>query len=242
MKKVLFAVLALGMLASCSCQGVRMNWTRTEAHGVETRSITGFERIELLGSLDVKYMQADSFSVKVDAPVSVIKDVETRVDGNVLKVGMKGEGKLLNFGVSDSKGVTVYVTSPDFLGIILRGSGDFECQHLLDTDNLDIELQGSGDIVFNDIVCDRVNASVLGSGDIRLKNVKALQSSNQVIGSGDIKINYNNSGVVESAIVGSGDITLSGIVRRSTYEVRGSGDMHTNDLLIKEEKTETIIK
>ena len=101
------------MLTSCSCHGLRVNWTRSEAHGEQTRSITGFERIELLGSLDVKYMQADSFSVKVDAPVEVIKYVETRVEGNVLKVNMKGENNLINFGIRDSENVTVYVTSPE---------------------------------------------------------------------------------------------------------------------------------
>ncbi|MBE6261408.1 MAG: DUF2807 domain-containing protein [Prevotella sp.] len=242
MKKVLFAVLTLGMLTSCSCHGVKTNWYKTEAHGEETRSITGFERIALKGSLDVKYMQDDSFMVKVDAPVEVIKDVETRVEGNVLKIRMKGEGKFLNFGVSDSDDITVYVTSPDFLGISLQGSGDFECQGLLDTDNLDIELQGSGDIEFDDIICDKIDVSVLGSGDVKLKNVKTQQSVNEVVGSGDIKIHYDNSGNVQSSIVGSGDITLSGQVQRSFYEIRGSGDMKTGNLLIQEEKTETRVK
>lgn len=242
MKKVLFAVLTLGMLTSCSCHGFKASWHKTEAHGEETRSITGFERIFLQGSLDVKYMQGDSFSVKVDAPMEVIKDVVTRVDGNVLTIKMKGEGHFLNFGVSDSDDVTVYVTSPDFLGVTLQGSGDFECQGLLDTDNLDIELQGSGDIEFDNIICDKVDVSVLGSGDVKLKNVKTLQSVNEVVGSGDIKIHYDNSGNVESTIVGSGDITLSGQVKRSTYEIRGSGDMNTGNLLVTEEKTETIVK
>ena len=234
MKKVLFAVLTLGMLTSCSCHGLKMDWHKTEAHGEETRSITGFERIALQGSLDVKYMQGDSLLVKVDAPVEVIKDVETRVEGNVLKIRMKGEGKFLNFGISDSDNVTVYVTSPDFLGISLQGSGDFDCQGLLDTDNLDIELQGSGDIEFDDIICDKVDVSVLGSGDVKLKRVKALQSKNEVVGSGEIKIHYDNSGDVRSTIVGSGDITLTGQVKSSSYDVRGSGDMKTGELTIKQ--------
>ena len=66
-----------------------------------------------------------------------------------------------------------------------------------------------------------------------LKNVKTLQSVNEVVGSGDIKIHYDNSGNVESTIVGSGDITLSGQVKRSTYEIRGSGDMNTGNLIVK---------
>ena len=232
MKKVLFAVLALGMLASCSCRGFNASWHKSEAHGEQTRKITGFERIALQGSLDVKYKQADSFMVKVSAPVEVINDVETRVEGNVLKIGMKDEGKFLRFRLSDSDDVTVYVSSPDFLGVTLQGSGDFLCQGLLDTDNLDIEVQGSGDIEFDKIICDKVDVSVLGSGDVELKRVKAQQSKNEVVGSGEIKIHYDNSGVVRSTIVGSGDITLSGQVKSSTHDVRGSGDMKTGELTI----------
>ena len=233
MKKVLLAVLALGMLASCSCRGLNASWHKSEAHGEQTRKITGFERIALQGSLDVKYKQADSFMVKVNAPVEVINDVETHVEGNVLKIRMKDEGKFLRFRLSDNDDVTVYVSSPDFLGVSLQGSGDFLCQGLLDTDNLDIEVQGSGDIEFDKIICDKVDVSVLGSGDVELKRVKAQQSKNEVVGSGEIKIHYDNSGDVQSSIVGSGDITLTGQVKRSTYESRGSGEMHTKELRVK---------
>ena len=215
MKKVLLAVFALGMLASCSCSGLNVNFTRTEAQAEEQRALTGFERIELLGSLDVKYQQADSFSVRVEAPVEVLKKVETRVDGNKLVVRMKGEGKLINFGVADSRDVTVYVTSPDFLGILLKGSGDFECQRLLDTDNLEISLQGSGDISFDDVICDQVEVSLVGSGDVDVKNVKAQRSYINLVGSG---------------------------VKKYKSNVRGSGDINAGGLMILEERTETTIK
>lgn len=239
MKKVLLAVLALGVLASCSCSGLNVKYSHTDPQAEEQRSLTGFERIELLGSLDVKYQQADSFSVRVDAPVDVLKKVETRVEGNKLIVNMKGEGKIINFGISDSENVTVYVTSPDFLGITLRGSGDFECQQLLDTDHLDIVLNGSGDIKFDDIICDQVDVSLVGSGDVDLKNVKMLRSYVNLVGSGDVKVNFDNSGMVEANLTGSGDISLSGTVRKYKSNVRGSGDMHTDGLRIIEEKTET---
>ena len=234
MKKVILAVFALGMLTSCSCSGLNVNFTHTEAQAEEQRSLTGFERIELFGSLDVKYMQADSFSVKVQAPVNALKKVETRVDGNKLVVKMKGDGKLINFGVADSRNVTVYVTSPDFLGIMLKGSGDFECQRLLDTDNLEISLQGSGDISFEDVICDRVDVSLVGSGDVELKNVKTQRSYINLVGSGDVKMNFDNSGMVEANLTGSGDITLNGKVMRYNSNVRGSGDMHTGGLMILE--------
>ena len=233
MKKVLLAVLTLGILTSCSCSGLNVKFSHTAAHAEEQRSLTGFDRIELLGSLDIKYQQSDSFSVRVDAPVEILKKVVTRVEGDKLIVNMEGEGEMINFGVPDGDNVTVYVTSPDLLGIALRGSGDFECQHLLDTDNLDIMLNGSGDIKFDDIICDQVNVSLVGSGDVELKHVKMLRSYVNLVGSGDIKVNYDNSGAVEANLTGSGDITLSGSVKDYTSNVRGSGDMHTEQLAIR---------
>ena len=242
MKKVLFSVVTLAMLTSCACDGPKFHYFKTEAHAEENRLLKGFERIELLGSLDVKYTQADSFSVRVDAPVNVIKDVETRVIGNKLVVNMKGSNKLINFGVPDGDDVTVYVTSPDFLGIELKGSGDFECQKQLDTDCLDIVLRGSGDIEFDDVICDQVNVSLVGSGDVEVKHVKALRSLVDLVGSGDVKMRFDDSGEVESRLTGSGDITLSGAVQTYKSNVRGSGDMHTNGLRISESKTETTTK
>ena len=231
MKKVLFAVMALAMLTSC----MNVHYSRTsKALAEENRQLKGFERIELLGSLDVKYEQADTFSVVVQAPPKVIDDVETRVEGNKLIVNMKGSNNVINIGVSDSEDVTVYVTSPDFLGIELRGSGDFECKKLLDTDNLDISLKGSGDIEFDDIICDQVNVSLVGSGDVELKHVKMLRSSIDLVGSGDVKIGFDNSGSVDANLTGSGDITLSGTVKQYKSNVRGSGDMHTNGLVVSE--------
>ena len=240
MKKVflsLIALVALGMLTSCSCNGLNVNFTRTKPLVERTRQIKGFERIELQGSLDVKYCQADSFSVLVKAPADVIKDVETRVDGNKLVVNMKGSNKFLNIGVSDSEDVTVYVTSPDFIGIELKGSGDFKCKGLLDTDKLDISLNGSGDIEFDDIICDEVNVSLVGSGDVEVKNVKMLRSNVNLVGSGDIKVKYDDSGKVEANLTGSGDIELTGEVTEYKSNVRGSGDMHRNGLLVRSKET-----
>ncbi len=231
MKKVLLSVVIIALLTSCYWSGIR--YSSTQEHAEEHRQLKGFERIELLGSIDVKYAQADSFSVSVQAPADVLKDVETRVVGNVLQINMKGSDKFLNIGVSDGDDVTVYVTSPDFLGIELKGSGDFECNSLLDTDNLDILLKGSGDINFKDIICDHVNVSLVGSGDIEVKNVKTLRSNVELVGSGDVEIHFTESGVVESSLVGSGDIKLSGTVNNSISTKRGSGDLDTNRLIVR---------
>lgn len=229
--KIQILAMTVVLIGLASCTGCRVNtWHVKTSQSSETRPLRDFERIELLGSLDVKYQQADSFSVEVCAPEKYLDQVETLVDDNRLVLRMKGEGKFINFGVADGDDVKVYVTSPDLIGVTLRGSGDFECLHLVDTDNLDITLNGSGDIKFADVICDRVNVSLVGSGDVDMREVKTLWAGVNLVGSGDVKMCFNNSGKVEANLTGSGDITLKGTVSDYKYNVRGSGDMHTDKL------------
>ena len=231
MKKVLFAIVALALFASC-----KFDVTKSVTVGPnveESRQLKNFERIALFGSMDVKYAQADSFSVKVNGPSDIVEKVETIVEGNVLKVKVKDGNRFVHFGSIDSGNVTVYVTSPDFLGINLMGSGDFMSVSPLDTDTLTIDLKGSGNIYFKDIICDRVDVSLIGSGDVEVNNVKTQQARLDVIGSGDIDMGFDNSGSVDAQVKGSGDITMKGTVRQMNKLVRGSGDIDTDDLRIK---------
>ena len=218
---------------------------------VETRPLKGFERIRLQGSSDIKYTQGKTWSVRVKAPKSIIKNVVTRVEKNCLVVSIKS-GSVFNFNSLKDNDVTVYVTSPDLIGVEVQGSGDFECKSKVDTDNLDLSLRGSGDIEFTDIICDRVRSSVVGSGDLEIKYVEARQSTIELVGSGDVKIRQSKveqtqielkgSGdvkvhcdqcqVVNCRLVGSGDITLTGTVRQLNKTSRGSGDIETGGLHI----------
>ena len=231
MKKLVFAMMATALLTSC-----KFDVTKTVSVGPnieESRQLKNFERIMLLGSMDVKYAQADSFSVKVNGPADAVKKVETILEGNVLKVKIKDGDHIIHFGSTDSGNTTVYVTSPDFLGISLMGSGDFMSVRPLDTDTLSIELKGSGDIHFKDVICDQVNVSVIGSGDVSVGNIKTQQARLDLIGSGDIEMNFDNSGAVDAQVKGSGDITLKGTVKQMNKLVRGSGDIDTDDLQVK---------
>ena len=228
----------------------------TKQKVTERRKVARFERIKLVGSPTIRYVQADTQSVVVTAPQQLVKKVLTTVEGNRLVVSMKGENfSVLKFGDS-GQNVVVTVTSPDLIGVELQGSGDFECKQHLDTDNLDVQLRGSGDIEFTDIICDNLKASVVGSGDLEVKKVVAQRVDIELVGSGDVKMNerrvrqtkvelkgsgdvklqMTGCGTVDTRLVGSGDITLSGDVARHNSYSRGSGDVHTKMLQVKSKK------
>lgn len=222
----------MALVALTSCRGFKAHFHTDEPLMQQHRNLKGFERIEQLGSIDVKYAQADSFSVVVEATGKMMDCVQTRVEGNKLIVNMKGNSSLFNVDWNDTREVTVYVTSPDFLGIELRGSGDFDCERLLDTDTLGIALKGSGDIKFGSIVCDQANVSLVGSGDVEVGRLTAQRAAADLIGSGDIQLNLDRCGRVEARLKGSGDITLRGNVRNIRRQVIGSGDIDTDGLTV----------
>ena len=222
--------MTVALLTSCN---IHVDKT-VSSYVEESRLLTGFERIAMMGAMDVEYIQADSFSVKVQASnVDEVMKVETVLEGNELKISMKNGSRFLHFGDTNADDIKVFVTSPDFLGISLMGSGDFLSARPLDTDTLTIELRGSGDIHFNDVICDQVSVSLIGSGDVSLDRVQTQWGQLDLIGSGDIDVFFDNSGEVNAQVKGSGDIEMKGTVRKMNKLVRGSGDIDTDELMVR---------
>ena len=223
MKKT-FCILAVLLAVLFSTSLYAFNANEVE----ETRSVTGFERIRLQGSPDIKYTQGKTWSVRVKAPKSLISKVVTRKEGNCLVVSLKNTGFFSREGRNSD--VTVYVTSPDLIGVEVQGSGDFESKTHVDTDNLDISLRGSD---IKKIVAQQSVIELVGSGDVKIRQSKVHQTQMELKGSGDVKVHCDNCGTVTCRLVGSGDITLSGTISKLNQTTRGSGDIHTESLKIK---------
>ena len=225
---------------------------------VEMRKHRGFERVEISGSPTVVYTQADTFGVRLEGPEKMVENIMTEVDDKTLRVYNKGRVSfkfgVVNLNWGDKDDVTVYVSSPDLISVRLNGSGDFFSRKPVDTDVMNITLRGSGDIVFDDLICDVNNTELVGSGDIRINHLEAQKSTAVLVGSGDVNITQANvrdtdlslrgSGDIvvnflegcKSADVqlnGSGDITLKGTLTHYDAHKNGSGDIHTSDLRIE---------
>ena len=225
---------------------------------VELRKQRGFERIEISGSPNVVYTQADTFGVRLEGPEKMVDNMMTEVRDRTLYVYNKGRVDLkvgfVNLNWGDKDDVIVYVSSPDLIGVRVNGSGDFVSRNLLDTDVMNIVLRGSGDVSFDDIICDACTTELVGSGDIRINHLDAKTSTAVLVGSGDIRIEEANvqetdlslrgSGDIavnfeegcQSAqchLAGSGDISLSGTLTHYDCKKSGSGDIHTDNLIVK---------
>lgn len=260
MKKQLFPVaglmaLAVVLMSATSCVKTSHSLPLDEGQRVtESRFLKGFEKIEIVGSPTVYYTQADSFSVEVTGPENYIEDILTEVNAKSLVIRNRGKMGVVNFQLNGSNKISVHVTSPDLIAISLNGSGDFISKQRIDTDNMEINLRGSGDIDIADLICDRCDINLIGSGDIDLKRLEAQRIAASLIGSGDIDLKLNNvlntllalkgSGdisadfakgckKVECELRGSGDISLKGNVEHFSKQKSGSGDIEYHKLTIE---------
>lgn len=255
MKSKQFVIASLMLLmASATLVSCHNTAVFSKDYVTEERLIKGFEEIEVVGSPNVYYTQADTFSVKVKGPDNFVENILTEKSGKTLTIRNKGKWGMVNISFSDEDELAVYVTSPDLVAVRVNGSGDFVSKDLIDTDKMDIALRGSGDINIDQLLCDRCDVELIGSGDISLPSIEAKEASAVLIGSGDINmrlfkvvdtnITLRGSGDVNADFVedcrsvdctlnGSGDISLSGKVNRFNAEKHGSGDIDSAKLSIE---------
>ena len=255
MKRKQFAIvgmmLLMGSATLVSCHNTAVI---SKDYVTEDRLIKGFEEVEVVGSPNVYYTQADSFSVRVKGPDNFVDNILTEKNGKTLTVRNKGKWGVVNISFSDEDELAVYVTSPDLVAVRVNGSGDFISTDLIDTDNMNITLRGSGDINIDKLLCDRCDVELIGSGDIDMPEVEAKETSAVLVGSGDIKmglskvadtrLSLKGSGdikvdfsegcrSVDCTVNGSGDIGLSGKIGHFRGEKHGSGDIDIANLTIE---------
>ena len=80
-------LMAVAML-STSCVNMKVGLSGDIA--TEYRPLKDFEKIEISGSPNVYYTQADTFSVKVRGPKDAMENILTEVDGGTLSIRNRG--------------------------------------------------------------------------------------------------------------------------------------------------------
>jgi hypothetical protein len=118
--------------------------------------------------------------------------------------------------------IDVHLYVDDLQKLQLRGSGTIRCNGEFLADDLDIEIDGSGEIFLN-TDANEINIRINGSGDVYLDG-QTDELDIQVNGSGRLKAEGLEAEDCEVVINGSGDCWLN-IEDKLNVTVRGSGDV-----------------
>jgi Putative auto-transporter adhesin, head GIN domain len=212
MKMMCLPVLCLGLMSFNGC-----NFIGIHGSGVaktESRAVTSFSKIELAGSPDVEVTIGPATSVSVTADDNLLPIIETKVEGDTLKIGSKQS-------YNTTLGVKVKITVPALDGASVSGSGDIHVKGLKAAD-LEAGVTGSGDVTLTG-VADRLHAQITGSGDLRAGDFAAKSVRVTVTGSGDATVQATEE--LDASVTGSGDVHYSGHPSKVRKTVTGSGDI-----------------
>ena len=205
-------VLCLGLITISSC-----NLNAIHGSGVsktETRAVSSFSKIDLLGSSDVQVSVGSDTSVAVTADDNILAIIETTVEGDTLKIDSKKS-------YSTSLGVKVNITVPALNAVSISGSGDIQVTGLK-TGDMDASITGSGNVTLSGVV-DKLHGRILGSGDLRAGELAAKHVKVGVTGSGDAAVRAIEE--LDASVTGSGDVRYSGSPPQVRRSVTGSGDI-----------------
>lgn len=231
----------------------------------QTVAVDNFDKISLTGNIDVIFSQGSKTSVVIVGNRKDIDKVEAEVKGSTLFISTKTEKK--NVGgvtVKTTKfidEVKVKVASKDLKEVKITGNGDFKATTDIKTDNLNLNVSGSGDMEFKKVTADAAKATIAGSGDISIKKLdtKNLNTSIagsgeieidnvtdrcdvaqlSIAGSGDMKMKFEGCRDLRCKIAGSGEMELKGKVGDYSSAISGSGEIDKRELTITGKTTES---
>ena len=196
----------------------------------QLKGLPYFNKIVLDGALDVEFSQASRGGVAIKGRKSIVENVKVKVKGQTLYISL---GEKDWFRVDRSEKSDIYVSSPDLISVVMRGAGDFEAKNLLDTDTLNVELNGAGNIDFDRIVCDEAYLVVKGAGNLEVDKLTANRTKIAMLGVGNADVEFKNAGHVDCLLSGVGNIDLEGTVKSLSKNVRGTGNIDTTELMVR---------
>lgn len=188
---------------------------------IETRALPVdiFDGIILEMDARLFVTQGSEFEVLVEGKDNIIDEIELDVRNGVWTIDT-------DRCVRDLGDMRIFVTMPDIRMLATTGSGDILAENVLQLNDIELRITGSGDmdleLIADDVdiqlsgsgdaslfgECDELKARVSGSGDIRAFGLLAREGDIRVSGSGDVEVSIEE--FLLARISGSGDIRYRG--------------------------------
>jgi hypothetical protein len=185
----------------------------------EVRNVDQFSGVSLAISANVFLTQGPVQKVEVEGDKTSLEEIETEVNNGTLKIHTKDmfHG---NFGK-----VSVYITVPAINALTVSGSGDITANSDINSDELDLNISGSGSIRFSALSAGEVSANITGSGNIEVSAGQARSDLEVVVtGSGSLSAEGFSAAKADVTITGSGSAKIWAVEELET-NITGSGNV-----------------
>jgi len=165
---------------------------------------------------------------------NIFNAMDVKVQNNKLILDVKKDSIL-----RPSK-LTIYTCSHNINQVSVRGSGKMILKGEVNSNDLDLKITGSGNLIADSLLCNNLSVNITGSGNAHLTGA-SNQSSYKITGSGDIKafdffvqnltcgisgagnIEVFVSNKLDVNITGAGNIIYRGEPQSIDKKITGSG-------------------
>lgn len=145
----------------------------------EARTVSGFSKISLKGTGNLKISQGLTEAVRIEAEDNLIKKLQTEVKDDTLHLSYKLQWPF--WSVWPTKDINIFVTVKDLTKISVSGSGNIEGNDLALQD-LEITISGSGNVNLG-LTATKIVSRISGSGKFQLRGTVENQEI-EIDGSG----------------------------------------------------------
>ncbi len=194
--------------------------------------ISDFDEVELDASLDLRIIIADDFSIEIYGDEDRVDSVVLDRSGDTLNIATKRAGWFFN-RKRRSGPLAIDITMPELEEISINGSGDAEVIGI-DNEEIVLNVHGSGDLYVTGR-SDNVEIELHGSGDIEMDEVRGDAVDIEVHGSGNVEFSGGTCDNINIEIEGSGDVDARNLICLSAnVDVEGSGNtrIHATDSVV----------
>ena len=207
-------VLILSILMLCS-------FLATQAQTKETRNVSTFTKISFRVPGKIYVRQGSPQKVVIEGKKEILKEIETDVDGSRLVIETDDKWDW-NLWKDDDDEVIVYITVKDIDGLSVGGSGDLIGETKIITDDINLNVSGSGSMKVEVEASGDMEGDVSGSGNIDVRG-KCKSFNSDVSGSGKAIVSLSISGNADFGVSGSGKIEADGSASSVKTSISGSG-------------------
>lgn len=180
------------------------------------RTISDFTKIKLNIPAELYVMQGAEYSCTIETHPNLENYFNTDVKDQELTISSKG-----NF---TSQKLDIYITMPFVEQLSLQSSGNIYCKNEISNKDLNLIIDGSGNISLNKIVIRNLKGTINGSGNIKLVSGNAMDAVYSISGSGGIEADNIDCKSIKADISGSGNIACY-VAEDLDVSISGSGSL-----------------
>jgi len=186
------------------------NGKRTEV----LKQLRRFDAIQTYVSAEINIKQGNEFRIKMVGDDNILPLVKFSIEDETLKIYSEK-----NFSTKNP--LIIDLSLADLRKLMANGSGNIHMSDL-NGEKLQVELNGSGEITGSGAIS-QLNVVLQGSGDMDFKQLKSKNCDVLLRGSGDISVYAEQE--IDAKIQGAGDISVSGNPGKVKKSIDGAGDI-----------------